>query len=354
MYSLKTASRNFRNLDPQVLQWSSGLNLLTGENGSGKTNTLETIHILTGWGPFRSLRRSSLVNWNCSTDRTLLKGIFSGENSIEVIAGVTSKTVLYSDGKRTTFSSLRERIPALAFLPDDLSLIDGPPSGRRRYLDRICALVYPLYARRLNDLKKALRHRSIVLKNGGDLSVTSRALEPLVSWIWSVRSTVTDLVAIGLSSFPELLPENISLYHKKGGSLGIDDPHLDFWESVRSSEKEERKYRSPLVGPHRDDLVIICGDRPASQFFSRGHRRRTSVAMMLAAAWTVEQRMRLRPILILDEIAAELDEKGRKIMVDTLSRCSWQVFAATAEGNISNWPGMVWEVQGGHVRNIDQ
>jgi len=353
MYSLKTASRNFRNLDSQVLEWSRGLNLLMGENGSGKTNTLETIHILTGWGPFRSLRKSSLVNWDCSNERTLLKGIFGGDESLEVLAGISSKTVLYCDGKRTTFSSLRERIPALAFLPDDLSLIDGSPSGRRRYLDRICALVFPLYARRLNDLKKTLRHRSIILKKGGDLSVTSRVLEPLVSWIWSVRSSVTDLVGIGLSSFPELLPGKLCLYHKRGGSLGIEDPYQDFWESLRASENNEKRYRSPMVGPHRDDLVITCGKKAASEVFSRGHRRRASVAMMLAAAWTVENRMKRKPVLMLDEIAAELDEKGRNIMVNTLAESSWQVFAATAEGNIRDWPGAVWAVEKGHVRKLD-
>lgn len=353
MYSLKTASKNFRNLKPQRLEWSMGLNLLIGENGSGKTNTLESLHILTGWGPFRSLRKSSLVNWNGTDGRTLLKGWFDGDEYLEVFTSISSKTQIYCDDRRSSFSAVREKIPALAFLPDDLSLLDGSPSGRRKYLDRICTLVFPLYARRLSDFKKAVRHRSILLKRGGDLSVTSRVLEPLVTWIWSVRTTVIDLLSIGLSSFPELLPDRISLSHKRGGSLGIENPHLDFWESLKALEKEEIKYRTPMVGPHRDDLIITCNKRAASEKLSRGHRRRTSVAMMLAAAWTVESRLKRKPVLILDEIAAELDEKGRDIMVRTLKDCSWQVFAATAENNIKVWPGAVWEVKDGTVERLD-
>jgi DNA replication and repair protein RecF len=63
--------------------------------------------------------------------------------------------------------------------------------------------------------------------------------------------------------------------------------------------------------------------------------------------------MKRKPVLMLDEIAAELDEKGRNIMVNTLAESSWQVFAATAEGNIRDWPGAVWAVEKGHVRKLD-
>ncbi len=349
MYCISSVNRNFRNLKPQRLEWSMGLNLLIGENGSGKTNTLETLHLLTGWGPFRSLRKSSLVNWNQPSEQTLMKGFFAGEEHIEIYTAMGSSNLISCDGKRSNFSTVRSRIPALAFLPGDLSLIDGSPSGRRRYMDRICALIFPLYARRLNDCKRALKHRTVLLKQGRDTGVTSKVLAPLVSWIWSSRITAMDLVCVGLSSFPDLLPGKLELKHIRGGSVGVEDPLQDFWESIELRRKEEQKYRTPLVGPQRDDIIMTCGDKNASEKFSRGHRRRASVALMLAAAWAVERRLRRKPILILDEIAAELDERGREVMVKSLSGCSWQVFAATAENNIKNWPGVVWEVKNGRI-----
>lgn len=349
MHCISSANRNFRNLKPQRLHWSMGLNLLIGENGSGKTNTLETLHLLTGWGPFRSLRKSSLINWDQPSGQALMKGYFAGEEHLEIYTSMGTSNLIRCDGKRSNFSSIRSRIPALAFLPGDLSLIDGSPSGRRRYLDRVCALIFPLYARRLSDCKRALRHRTVLLKQGRDVSSTSKVLAPLVSWIWSSRTTALDLVSAGLSSFPDLLPDRLEMRHIRGGSVGVEDALQDFWESVSERKADELKYRTPLVGPQRDDIIMISGQQNASEKFSRGHRRRASVALMLAAAWAVERRLRRKPILILDEIAAELDERGRDVMVRSLSECSWQVFAATAENNIRNWPGTVWEVRSGHV-----
>jgi len=349
MYCHTTLTRNFRNLKPQRLEWSMGLNLLVGENGSGKTNTLESMHILTGWGPFRSLRRSSLVNWNMKDEKALLKGLFQGEEHLEIFSSLSERTLMKCDGKRSNCSLIRERIPTLAFLPGDLSLIDGSPGGRRRYLDRICALIFPLYAGRLNDCKKALRHRSVLLSHGKNVGVTSKVLAPLVSWIWSSRRAALDLVSIGMGNYTDLLPAPLKLDYSRGGSVGMDDLHLDFWESLGASEEKERIIKRPLVGPQRDDIIITSGTRSASEYFSRGQRRRAAVAMMLAAAWAVEMRIHRKPLLLLDEIAAELDQKGRNIMVKSLMDCGWQVFAATAENNISHWPGAVYEVRAGKV-----
>ena len=326
-----------------------GLNLLVGENGSGKTNTLESLHILTGWGPFRSLRRSSLVNWEMEDEKALLKGFFKGEEHLEILSAVSERTIMNCDGKRSNCSSIRERIPALAFLPGDLSLLEGPPSGRRKYLDRICALIFPLYAKRLNDCKRALRHRSVLLYRGKDPGVTSRVLAPLVSWIWSSRAAALDLVGIGLANYSELLPAPLEMEHIRGGSIGVDDPHRDFWESLELSRQKERALKRPLVGPQRDDILITSCGRPSAEYFSRGQRRRASVALMLAAAWAVERRIHRKPLLLLDEIAAELDDRGRDVMVRSLSSCQWQVFAATAENNIRNWPGSIYEVSEGVV-----
>lgn len=350
MYCHTTFTRNFRNLKPQRLEWSMGLNLLVGENGSGKTNTLESLHILTGWGPFRSLRRSSLVNWNMEDEKALLKGYFLGEEHLEIFSSVSERTLMKCDGNRSNCSSIRERIPTLAFLPGDLSLIDGSPAGRRRYLDRICALIFPLYAGRLNDCKKTLRHRSVLLSQGKNVAITSRVLAPLVSWIWSSRRAALDLVSIGLDNFTDLLPAPLRLEHSRGGSIGIDDLHLDFWESIEASWGKEKIIKRPLVGPQRDDIIINSGTRSAAEYFSRGQRRRSAVAMMLAAAWAVERRIHRKPLLLLDEIAAELDEKGRNIMVGSLRDCGWQVFAATAENNITHWPGEVYEVISGEIQ----
>lgn len=339
---------------PRRLEWATGLNLLVGDNGSGKTNALEAIHILTGWGPFRPLRKSVLVNWNGEDKQAFLRGFFSGEEDFDVVATVGEKNIIQCDGKRTTYSTIRSNLPTLAFLPGDMAIVDGAPSVRRQFLDRLCTLLFPLYARKLNDCRKVLRHRTILLRERRDPSLTSKVLAPLVAWLWSTRAAAIDLLNIGLSEFKVLLPAKVELLFLRGGTVGLEDPMADYWESLRKWRDKERTTAIPQVGPQRDDIAVLSEERLASVVMSRGQRRRTAVALMLAAGWAVERKMRRKPILILDEIAAELDEEGRKTLVDALVASSWQIFAATAESSMNQWPGSIWKVHRGEIWKVSK
>jgi DNA replication and repair protein RecF len=336
-------------LTPRRLEWAAGLNLLVGNNGSGKTNALEAIHILSGWGPFRSSRKSFLVNWDTEEKQAYLRGYFSGETNLDIVATVGEKNIIQCDGKRITHGNVRSLIPALAFLPGDLAIVDGAPSVRRQFLDRLCALLFPLYVRKMSDCRRALRHRVILLRERKDPSLTSKVLAPLVSWIWSTRAAAVDLLKIGIQEFRILLPSDIVLTFERGGALDLQDPMQDYWESVRKWKEKEHITGVPQVGPQRDDMIITTKGQPVSIVMSRGQRRRTAVALMLAAGWAVERKLRRKPLLILDEIAAELDDRGRNILIDALVESSWQVFAATAESSMNGWPGTVWQVRQGNI-----
>ncbi|MEA4877083.1 MAG: DNA replication and repair protein RecF [Aminobacterium sp.] len=344
-----TSWHNFRNLTPRRLEWAAGLNLLIGNNGSGKTNALEALHFLSGWGPFRSQRKSVLVNWNIEEKQAFLRGFFSGEGDIDIVATVGEKNVIQCDGKRTTYGTIRSNIPTLAFLPGDLAIVDGAPSVRRQFLDRLCALLFPLYVRKMSDCRKTLRHRAILLKERKDPSLTSKVLAPLVSWIWSTRAAAVDLLNIGIKEFYALLPAEIELTFQRGGAFDLQDPLEDYWRSVKKWRDKERITTVPQVGPQRDDMIITSKGQPVTMTMSRGQRRRTAASLMLAAGWAVERKMRRKPILILDEIAAELDDYGRQLLIETLIQSSWQVFAATAESSMGHWPGAIWNVHQGDI-----
>jgi DNA replication and repair protein RecF len=230
-----------------------------------------------------------------------------------------------------------------------MSLLDGPPVIRRNFLDRICALLFPLYARRISDFRRAVRHRSILLREGKKTGHVSRAMAPLASWIWSSRGEAVELLSLGLAHFPALSPASLELFHVRGGSTGTENPLDDWWQSLEAWSDRERKCCLSLVGPHRDDLLVRTGGREAAVFFSRGQMRRASVAMMLAAGKAVEARLKRKPLILLDEIASELDREGRKITVDSLMDTGWQVIAAAAELPGAEWPGRIWKVEEGAV-----
>ena len=108
----------------------------------------------------------------------------------------------------------------------------------------------------------------------------------------------------------------------------------------------------PVVGPHRDDMIIKCRDKAAAECLSRGYRRRAAIALMLAASDGVRRKLGREPVLLLDEVTAELDSDGRKLLFDSLLERKAQVFAATAEPFTERFPGEIYRVEGGTVVNI--
>ena len=347
-----TQTYEYRNLKPQRLEWALGLNLLKGENGAGKTNVLEVLHILSGWGPFRGRVASGIPRWGAPAAKSALKGTFEGEESLEISALIGRRIDLRKDTKPIGASTVRSKVPALSFTPEDLALVEGAPATRRRFVDCLCALLLPLYALRLLEFRRALRHRTAALRQGRGISATARVLAPLASWLWASRESAVDLLKVGLSEVEDLLPGPVEVTFSRGGGLGLEDGLEDFWAALSRHAKTEERAGLPLVGPHRDDLVIESGTRTAAQVFSRGHRRRVAVALMMAAGWAVERKLRRTPILLLDEVAAELDDRGRSVMIEALSKRKWQVIAATAENAFDHWPGATWGVSGGSVRRL--
>ncbi len=342
----ETRTVNFRNLQSQRIQWDPGLNLLTGPNGSGKTNCLEALHLLCGWGPFGGSHSRDLINWEAAS--AFLAARVLGEEDCLLEISLGARASLKADGSRSNWSSFRARIPALTFLPGDLALIEGSPAVRRRFLDVVSALIFPLYARRLADYRRIVRHRRFLLARGQDGTVALRATEDLACWIWSCRLEILRGLREGLDRWRALWPSKMALELRRGGSVGGEDLREDFRRSCASLAPRERAARTPLVGPHRDDLVLTSQGRSAAAVFSRGQRRRAALALVMAAASLAEVRLRRRPVLLLDEVAAELDGPGRRLLTDCLAKSRWQVFAASAEG-APDWPGSIWNLSEGQI-----
>ncbi len=343
-----TQWEGFRNLKPRRLEWAEGLHLLLGPNGSGKTNILEAFHVLTGWGSLKGERVLDLKSWSDPGRGTFLAAWFTGEEELEVKAGIGSRVITKKGGSSIQSSQLRPLVPSLIFLPNDLSLVEGSPATRRRLLDRLCALLFPVYALRLHEYGRALRQRNAALRQGKNLAATAKVLAPLAAWIWACRLAAADLIRNGLSEAGGLMPPGITVELKRG-SRGFEDLHLDFWESLKAFQNQERATGVCPVGPQRDDLVIRYGEREVARCFSRGYRRRVAVSLLLSSGWAVERKMRRKPVLLLDEVMAELDHEGREKLISVLLKTGWQVFATTAEACTPEWPGRTWSVNAGRI-----
>ena len=344
----QTRFRGFRNLENSLVTWHDGVNLLCGPNGAGKTNVLEALHILTGWGAFSGSKCSEAVRWG-GRDGAGLAAQAAGERECLLEASIQARASLRLDGKVCRWGDLRNCVQSLSFLPEDMALIEGSPAVRRRFLDVLCALYFPLYALKLSEYRKIVQNRRYLLTLGKDVRVTQETMADLAAWIWSCRGQVLEALRASIEKWGDLLPRKMELTLKRGGEANAADPREDFLISLGKMEDRERGACTPLVGPHRDDLLLTCGGRAAAEVSSRGQRRRSALALVMAAASAVESRYRAAPVLLLDEVTSELDAEGRRVLMECLDRSAWQVFAATAEPPPQNFRGALWKVESGRI-----
>ena len=353
MELLETGWRHFRNLEPLRLRWRPGLNVFLGPNGSGKTNILESLNVLSGWGVFPTPgnRISSMITWNSAERRAFLSGSASGERDLEIAVQIGERLSIRASNERVTYSELRALLPSLSFLPGDVNLLDGSPSVRRFFLDKLCALCSPLYARRLAEYRQLVRQRTAILRSsrnwGGKWTLLKASAVPIAqlgSWIRQIRQGAVDLLAEKLSVKNSSL-ENGILPFSVGVAMDLRGD--DLRSALDGGLERELHAGLVLVGPHRDDLVFSCLGRPAALSLSRGQKRRVVMAAILAAGRLIETKLRLKPTLILDDVAAELDAEGKSLMGEALAKTGWQVFAASAKDPFPTAESTIWHVRGG-------
>lgn len=287
---------------------------------------------MSGWGPFEQGRATaSLIRWDKADEPAYLAAQVEGEECGEVVAKLSTRCLLRWNKKGIRAGQMRQHIPIIPFLPAHMALVEGSASNRRRLLDTVGALINPLYAIYLHQYRKLVYQKSLLLRRGVDAHLVERAIEPLAIWLWQVRDECVRLLKQGMEYVKDLLPSQIDIFFIPGGGGDAKDLRENYLMARAEHSPKERLAKSVLVGPHRDDVKLLAADRPAVQAFSRGHRRRVAFALAVAAAWSVHLRTGKKPILLLDEITAELDEEGRRILFDGLVKTGWQVFATTAE-----------------------
>jgi DNA replication and repair protein RecF len=336
MYFSGTYFHNFRNIGAERRKWPPGFSMISGPNGSGKTNFIEGLNILSGWGPLdKNSRIANLIRWGEKEGelKTSLWGRVEGEESAEVFVSMRTRCQLKYDGKTIGAAEMRRKIPVLAFLPGHMSLVGGGASYRRRLLDITGALVYMEYARILRDYGTALRQKAVLLKKRNETKAADRILAPLGSWLWESRGEILKMIVSEIKKFAPLLHGKVDFFFVRGGG-GLDEaPSEDFRKSLTMAKDREMRSGISLVGPQRDDIRIDCGGMGASAALSRGQGRKLAVALILASARVVERCLSRKPVLLFDEIYSELDAEGRNYVIEALVSTGCQVFASTAEAS---------------------
>ncbi|MGB1222842.1 MAG: DNA replication/repair protein RecF [Mycobacterium sp.] len=364
MYVRHLALTDFRSWERVELDLEPGRTVFVGSNGFGKTNLVEALWYSSTLGSHRVAADAPLIR--VGAERAVVSTIVvSDGRELAIDLDVTSGRANKARLNRSPVRSAREILGvlrAVLFAPEDLSLVRGDPSERRRYLDELATTRRPRVAAVRADYDKVVRQRTALLKTAGPARYRGDrgALESLEVWDGYLAAHGAELVAARVELVKELAPEVQSAYqllapearpaaiHYRSRVGGIEsaaaegntDPatfEAALLEELGRRREAELERGVCLVGPHRDDLELRLGEQVAKGFASHGESWSFALALRLAA-YELLRAEGTDPVLLLDDVFAELDTARRAALAQVaVSAEQVLVTAAVHEDIPAGW-----------------
>lgn len=334
-----------------------GLNLISGPNGSGKSSFLEAIYLL---GLGRSFRSRSVREVITRGERDLLvHGRVDDESGRCHSLGIEktrSRTRIRISGQNVSASSeLARRLPLLLITPESQRLLTDGTRLRRRMLDWALFHVEPSYLNVWQRYRQTVRQRNAQLRRGGSrdaLRVWDAELETSGRAMHEMRVKYVEEATPGLDELVgRLLGHEVTFQYLPGW-----DTNLELPVAVDRSLESDRVRGHTGVGPHRADLKFLAAGTPAQNVLSRGEGKLFVAAVLLAQARYVMQRSGLVPVVLIDDLASELDTTNRASLMSALEAVRAQTFLTAVSGDVldtQHWQGhKMFHVEQGTVREV--
>jgi DNA replication and repair protein RecF len=345
-------AERFRCLSAIELELDAKVNVFVGPNASGKTSLLEAAFFLSRARSFRTRRREALIAHGMND--FLLTAMAQGPGA-PVPLGVRatrSDTEWRVGGVAASgIADLAEQFPAQVIDPEIHKLLEEGPGRRRRFLDWGVFHVEHGFLSNWRRYHQALRQRNAALKNDAsdaDLAVWERELATSGEALAAQRDAYLERLAAPLKRIGEaLLNQPIALDHQRGWS---SDRHLA--EALAADRGRDRRYRATQLGPHRSDITVRVGDRPAKDHVSRGQQKLAAAGLMLAQLAVQEQERPGRSALLLDDPAAELDGENLTRLMDLVRGVPAQLWVTSLKPDIADLieGGRLFHVKQGEIR----
>jgi DNA replication and repair protein RecF len=371
---------DFRSYPTAELPLEAGVTALVGPNGQGKTNRVEAVGYVATLGSHRVATDAPLVRHGAGRAVVRAK-VHRGDRELltelEIVPGGKSRA-------RVNRADVRPRevlglLRTVLFAPEDLALVKGDPDGRRRFVDDLVVAHAPRYAGVRSDLDRVLRQRNALLKTAGATIRAGRGdVRTLDVWDSHLATVGAELLAARLRLVQLLAPHVATAYEQVsegqgdavtryrcslGDEVTAEDPPSRedlqgrLLEALGQARKQELERGVSLVGPHRDDLGLNLHDRPAKGYASHGESWSFALALRLAsfellradgvAGGTGD------PVLILDDVFAELDARRRSSLAALVARAEQVLLtAAVAEDVPEALSGARVDVLAGEVRRV--
>lgn len=356
MYFTSLRLTSFRNYPFLELEPHAGITVLYGPNGSGKTNLLEALHLLSLGRSHRTAVDREMISANATV--ALIRGEtkrLDGRHDLEVRLyplQKPQKRVLIYGKPAQRISDMMGHATAVMFSPEDIRIVRDGPAARRRFVDMQLSQIRPSYLRALKTYLSILESRNALLKKNKLEGVQDFATQ-LETWDEQLASACVPVVnarrwfleelgvnaAAQYAAISENPDERFELCYA-GPLSRTDKPYRAMLDGLRRARREDMQRMYTTFGPHRDDVsMLLCG-RELRAFGSQGQLRTAVLSMKLGEIRLIQNEMGESPTLLLDDVFSELDVKRRSALlsstegVQTLLTCTDRQDAAGAHADV--------------------
>lgn len=331
----KLSIKSFRNISSFEYEPGPLVNLITGNNGHGKTNLIEAIYLLSCAKSFRVHQHKHLIGWGlensfigCALEDN------SGDMGLSVLLTPENKQLEVNNLKIKNITDFIGKLISVLFVPNDLYLIKSNPSARREFIDKHIFDLRPGYLENVIHCYKAIKQKQFLLsKNMCDY-------DEIYSWnnvIAKYSVTVMDYRRWFYQKLEEKLPEiyqkfsndNCELNIEANSSLEEEKTEGEILTRLQTEINREINQRRCIVGPHRDDIKFLLDGKDAKIFASQGQTRSIVLSLKLCIIELIEEIREEKPVILLDDMSSELDGERNKLFLKALIEKERQIFITT-------------------------
>lgn len=317
---------NYRNHAKLTLEFKTGVNILVGPNGVGKTNILEAIHLLSTTRSFRAKYDRDLIKYEqqfANLEATVKKNGDTDDLAIQIsqspaFENKAHKKVKYN-GLAKSLSRFSGYFYSVLFTPQDIETITGSPSLRRNFINSILSQISPAYKKALSEYVKTVKRRNKLLEI---INETGNSHDQLPFWndklleFGEVLQAAREELFVHFNSFLATQPALLGGIKQK---LMVEY-NKNSLDTKRLFDYKDREIasKSTLLGPHRDDFTVYEDGKNLAQFGSRGEQRTAVFALKLSEIAYIENKAGVKPVLLLDDIFSELDAQHKDLVLELI------------------------------------
>ena len=333
MFLKRLKLNNYRNYLELDFQFSKNKTLFVGKNAQGKTNLLEAVYYLSCLNSSRIKKDKELIKFDsefCNINASVLKSDTDVE--LDILINPPKNKILKVNGiKKNKSRDFVRVLSTVSFSNSDLLLLRGEPSDRRKWLDNAICQVYPAYFDKLNKYNKIrLQKANFLSEFQGGYNLNYDMIDVFNTQLANSSANIMYLRMKFLSEIKKIahqkhlsisVDEDLDIKYENTidvDFLNVSDLSILVYDKLNELKTEEIKKGQCLIGPHRDDVAFFINNLDAKRYASQGQQRTIVLALKLSELDIIQEKINEMPILLLDDVLAELDNLRQNYLLDTI------------------------------------